>query len=200
MASQTPFFVEPDDPPSKQEIVKAALRLFVRDGVRESSVRAVAAEAGFSNPVLFKYFESKEALAVFLFERCYRRLAEEVAVAVRPGRSFDERLHELVDRVIGLYDEAPEALLFVSEELRRFWPLVSPPTRRQSVLRRTAGFFEEGIRAGEVTREVALPLLVAAFWGLLAQLCRSFYFREIPGRARESVPAIEALVRKTLAP
>ena len=66
-----PFYVEPTDPPSKQELLKAALKLFARDGVRESSIRAVAEEAGFTNPVLFKYFEGKDALALYLFERSW---------------------------------------------------------------------------------------------------------------------------------
>jgi hypothetical protein len=54
MHTELPFYVEPTDPPSKQELLKAALKLFARDGVRESSIRAVAAEAGFTKPVVFK--------------------------------------------------------------------------------------------------------------------------------------------------
>ena len=85
MTTALPFYVEPTDPPSKQELLKAALKLFARDGVRESSIRAVAAEAGFTNPVLFKYFDGKEALALHLFERCYLRLVRE-AMARPPQR------------------------------------------------------------------------------------------------------------------
>src|SRR6266436_1643217 len=85
MAAALPFYVEPTDPPSKQELLKAALKLFARDGVRESSIRAVAAEAGFTNPVLFKYFDGKEALALYLFERCYLRLMRETKGALAEG-------------------------------------------------------------------------------------------------------------------
>src|SRR5437868_9836327 len=86
--SDLPFYVEASDPPSKQELLKAALKLFARDGVRESSIRAVAAEAGFTNPVLFKYFEGKEALALHLFERCYLRLVREAMAAIGSPGSF----------------------------------------------------------------------------------------------------------------
>src|SRR5205814_5274882 len=115
-----PFYVEPTDPPSKQELLKAALKLFARDGVRESSIRAVAAEAGFTNPVLFKYFAGKEALALYLFERCYLRLVREAKDALGADGTFRARLGRLVTRVLELLDESPEAVLFVNEELRRF--------------------------------------------------------------------------------
>src|SRR3954463_4805839 len=107
MTSELPFYVEPTDPPSKQELLKAALKLFSRDGVRESSIRAVAAEAGFTNPVLFKYFEGKEALALHLFERCYLRLVREAMAALGAGGTFRFRLGRLIARLLALLDEAP---------------------------------------------------------------------------------------------
>src|SRR3954471_19795407 len=119
-----PFYVEPTDPPSKQELLKAALKLFARDGVRESSIRAVAEEAGFTNPVLFKYFDGKDALALHLFERCYLRLVREAMGALSGGGPFQARLGRLLTAILALLDESPEAVLFVNEELRRYWPLV----------------------------------------------------------------------------
>ncbi len=70
-------------------------------------------------PVLFKYFDGKEALALYLFERCYQRLARETKGALGEGGTFQERLGRLVSRVLELLDESPEAVLFVNEELRR---------------------------------------------------------------------------------
>src|SRR4051812_43995545 len=144
MPEALPFYVEPTDPPSKQELLKAALKLFARDGVRESSIRAVAAEAGFTNPVLFKYFDGKEALALYLFERCYLQLVRQAMSALEGDGSFRVRLGRLIARVLELLDEAPEAVLFVNEELRRFWPHVSAATRRHSLIGLTSAFFAEG--------------------------------------------------------
>src|SRR5262245_36526447 len=194
MSRALPFFVEPTDPPSKQELLKAALKLFARDGVRESTIRAVAEEAGFTNPVLFKYFDGKDALALHLFERCYLRLAREAASALAEGGPFRARLARLVTGVLALVDEAPEAVLFVNEELRRFWPQVSPATRRLSLIAMTSRFFEDP----EVTAKVDRILLVAAFWGLLGQFARLYAFGEWKGRAVDAAPQIEALVFKML--
>src|SRR3954465_15482091 len=103
-----PFYVEPTDPPSKQELLKAALKLFAREGVRESSIRAIAEEAGFTNPVLFKHFEGKDALALHLFERCYLRLVREALAALAGGGTFRARLGRLITRLMTVLDESPE--------------------------------------------------------------------------------------------
>jgi AcrR family transcriptional regulator len=189
-----PFYVEPTDPPSKQELLKAALKLFARDGVRESSIRAVAEEAGFTNPVLFKYFEGKDALALHLFERCYLRLVREAMAALAGGGTFRTRLGRLIGRLLALLDESPDAVLFVNEELRRFWPLVSPATRRHSLIGMTRKFFEES----EGSKEIDTTLLVAGFWGLLGQFARLHAFGEWKGPAVEAAPQLEALVFKML--
>jgi AcrR family transcriptional regulator len=196
MATALPFYVEPTDPPSKQELLKAALKLFARDGVRESSIRAVAAEAGFTNPVLFKYFAGKEALALYLFERCYLRLVREAKDALGAGGSFRARLGRLVTRVLELLDESPEAVLFVNEELRRFWPHVSAATRRHSLIGLTSAFFAEA----DVTPTIDRKLLVAGFWGLLGQFARMHAFGEWRGRAVDAAPQLEALALKMLQP
>ena len=196
MGQGLPFFVEPTDPPSKQELLKAALKLFAREGVRESSIRAVAKEAGFTNPVLFKYFDGKDALALHLFERCYLRLVRETMGALSEGGTFRARLGRLIGRLLALVDESPEAVLFVNEELRRYWPLVSPATRRHSLIGLTRKFFEEG----EVTKTVDSTLLVAAFWGLLGHFARLHAFGEWTGRAADAAPQLETLVFRMLKP
>jgi len=192
--SALPFYVELTDPPSKQELLKAALKLFARDGVRESSIRAVSQEAGFTNTVLFKYFEGKDALALHLFERCYLRLAREALAATTGEGTFRDRLARLIAGILALVDEAPDAVLFVNEELRRFWPRVSAATRRHSLIGITLEFFDEG----GMTKGVDQKLLVAAFWGLLGQFARMHAFGEWKGLAVDAAPQLETLVFRML--
>src|SRR4051812_20499228 len=192
--SALPFYVEPTDPPSKQELLKAALKLFARDGVRESSIRAVAEEAGFTNPVLFKYFDGKDALALYLFERCYLRIVRETLGALGEGGAFRPRLGRLITRLLELVDESPEAMLFVNEELRRYWPRMPAAVRRNSLIGITRKFFEETAGAVDPT------LLVAAFWGLLGQFARMHAFGEWKGPAAAAAPQLEAILFRMLKP
>ena len=191
-----PFYVEPTDPPSKQELLKAALKLFARDGVRESSIRAIAEEAGFTNPVLFKYFDGKDALALHLFERCYLRMVREATAALAEGATFRAKLGRLIVRFLALLDEAPDAVLFANEELRRYWLRLPPTTRKLSLIGITNKLFDDA----EVSKSIDRTLLVAAFWGLLGQFARLHAFGEWKGAAVEAAPQMEALVLKMLAP
>ncbi len=194
MRKPPPFLVSPDDAPAKQEILKAALRLFVRDGLCETSIRTIAAEAGYTNPAMFKHFESKEALALHLFERCYRWLADALADAMSPARPFEAAVHALVARFAELIDESLDAFLYVQDTLRHFWPRVSPELRRHSIVGMLRKVVHAGSKEGVVTPDVSEDLLVAGIIGLLSQYARLVYFGELAGGPRELVGPLERTV------
>ena len=202
MADSTsqPFFVEEGDPPSKREILKAALRLFVRHGLCETTIRAIAVEAGYTNPALFKFFAGKEELALCLFERCYAKLSADIAGAILPGRPFRANLRAVITSFAMTLDEQPEAFLYVQEELRRFWPSVSPTIRRRSIVGMIKALFQQGAREGAVTAEVSADLLAHAFTGVLAQFGRASYFGEFPGDAEAWAPKLEQMVSRMAKP
>src|SRR5689334_20582915 len=81
-------YVSPADPPGRRKIVIAALDLFVRQGLCETTIRDIAGESGFTNPALFKHFASKDELALYLFERCYVALYETVRDAIASETTF----------------------------------------------------------------------------------------------------------------
>jgi len=172
----------------------------VRDGLCETTIRAIAVEAGYTNPALFKFFAGKDELALCLFERCYARLSADIAGAVLPGRPYLENLRAVIGCFALFLDEQPEAFLYVQEELRRFWPKVSPPLRRRSIVGLTKALFQQGAREGAVTAEVTADLLAHGFIGVLAQFARAFYFGEFPGQAQEWVPKLEQMVSRMAKP
>jgi len=131
VARQTPpFYVSPDDSAGKVNILTAALHLFVRDGLCETSVRDIAAESGVTNPALFKHFESKDELARFLFECCYLELARRVAAAIASGGSFASRQRAIVDTYLDMLDRDADGVLYVQDNLRHFWPKMPATVRR----------------------------------------------------------------------
>lgn len=189
-----PFYLMPEDSPAKRAMLQAALRLFVNKGLCETSIRTIAAEAGYTNPALFKHFESKDALALYLFEHCYRRYAQQLSQAARSGTGFAAKLRALLKRFALLYDESPEAFLYINDNLRHFWPQVGAPLRRQSLVRLITRLVDEGQEDGIVRRDVSAPLLVAGIMGTLSQVARLMHFGELTGRARDRVDDLEALV------
>ena len=176
-------FVSQGDPPSKQAILRAALALFVKHGLDATNVRMIAAEAGYTNPAMFKFFESKDALALFLFECCYDRLQRAVAAAAGHG-AFRESLAGVVDAFLSQMDEDLEAVLFVQDSLRELWPRLPARVRKRSILRALRDLFERGIRERAVSGFRTSDVPVAALVGLVAQVGRMIYFGEMEAPAR----------------
>jgi AcrR family transcriptional regulator len=104
-----PFYVSSEDAPAKQKIVIAALDLFVRDGLCETSIRDIAKASGFTNPALFKHFSGKDALASYLFERCYLELYNLVVRAIQSGDTFAIKQHAVIGAYMTALDQAARA-------------------------------------------------------------------------------------------
>src|SRR5580692_8169142 len=54
---------------TKQAILEAALRLFAEKGFYRTTTKAISRKAGIAEGTLFNYFETKEDLALYFFER-----------------------------------------------------------------------------------------------------------------------------------
>ena len=60
---------------AKPRIERAALEVFVREGVDAATTRAIATEAGVSEGALYRHYRSKDELAASLFMTVHRRLS-----------------------------------------------------------------------------------------------------------------------------
>ena len=86
------------DPADKSaRILKAALDLFVRYGIKRTSIDDIAREAGIAKGTLYLYYKSKDALFAAVAETiCAERLAMARAAATGAG--------SLVDRLVAILD------------------------------------------------------------------------------------------------
>src|SRR5436190_24035632 len=110
MPSRLPFYLHEDDPPAKREILRAALRLFSERGLAATSVRDIADASGYTNPALYKHFEGKDKLALYLFETCHVQVWTSCSAALTAAKGFDQKLDAYVGRWLEFPDEYPEIL------------------------------------------------------------------------------------------
>lgn len=172
------FFLSDTDPASKRSILRAALGLFARHGLDGTTIRMIGEEAGYTNPAMFKFFPSKNALALHLFERCHARLHGAVAAAAA-GKDFDAAFRAVVDALLAAMEEDLEAVLFVQDSLRELWPELPARARRRSIIALLRALFERGIRDGDVVGFSSPDVPVAVLLGSMAQLARMSYFGEL---------------------
>lgn len=195
-----PFYVSPDDAPGKVSILMAALHLFVRDGLCETSVRDIAATSGVTNPALFKHFESKDELARFLFERCYLELAGRVSAAIAQPGSFATRQRAIIDTYLDALDRDADSVLYVQENLRYFWPKMPASVRRHSVVGDVRRFLDSGRAEKKVASTIDLDLLTVAWIGTLQQIARARYFGELQDPTVDLAEALDSLLSKMIRP
>ena len=186
------------DAPAKQKIVIAALDLFVRDGLCETSVRDIAKASGFSNPALFKHFSGKDALAGYLFERCYLELYNLVIRAMQSGDTFAKKRRAVIGAYMTALNQDRNAVLYVQENLRLFWPKMPVSFRRHSILGEVRRLIELGRSEGVVTATLDAGLLTVAWIGTLQQFARAQYFGEFKLPSRTIATALEDLLTKML--
>lgn len=192
------FLISSDDAPSKQEILRVALDLFVRDGLCATSLRDIAAASGYSSTVLYKFFASKEALASYLFDRCYALLALKLRHRLDPASPFLVNVRTLMRSAGEMVVWHTQAVLYVSEHIRLMWPSLSEQRKRDSLAHILTELFAQGAREGVIKQKAEIPYLVAVFMGSLSQYAKLAYFQESSPAAEEGVQALSRILERVL--
>lgn len=193
------FVALESDPASKREILKAALTLFVRHGPAGPTAREIAAQAGYSNPAIFKYFRTKDKLALYLFKQCYERVTDELHRSIQLERPFRDNLQALLRAYRRIVEEDLDAFLFTTENLRRFRLSLSPELRVRNIGGLLRQVFENGKAEGAIAQDANTELLVVATIGLLSQFARLLYFGEFKGPAEEWTACMVRMIVKMCA-
>ncbi|MEU7394208.1 TetR family transcriptional regulator [Streptomyces albogriseolus] len=157
---------------TRDALVRAALDLIARRGYDGTTVDDIAAAVDVSQRTFFRYFASKEEVALFV-----PRLAEQqIAEAVRARPRDEAPLEALRRAVLDSWDAINEAvgrLVPVELHMRVYRVIESTPALLAAHLRRSAELEEElaGIiaeREGlDVDTDPRPRILVAAFGGVI---------------------------------
>ena len=95
---------------TKTLIAETALRLFVENGIAETSVRDIAEAAGIAEGTMYRHYTSKDELASSLFLDNVRAFSTELKQLGDSHDGLNEQLAAVIRRVCAFFDESP--LLF----------------------------------------------------------------------------------------
>jgi AcrR family transcriptional regulator len=177
---------------AKEALARSALSLFVQNGIDGTSIRDIAGGTEFTNAALFKHYDSKEALALSLFESCYDALARTVAAPL-PDAKFPEQMRMVISRYVDVIERDLDAALYVQENLRRYWTKLPANPARVSLLAHLRGVILLGRDQGYVDADKDPRLLVATIIGMLGQFARMLYFKEFQLPASDHAPHLVRL-------
>lgn len=149
----------------REQILRAALRVFARKGLAAAKITDIGAAAGLSHGLVYHYFPSKEALYVELVERAMLgslRLAEQ---ALHGRGEPGDRLRWLCEEFLaGMRDQPDFALLIV----QTYTSDAVPPEARaaeeregEQIMRNVVELIRRGQEAGQVVAGDASELAIA---------------------------------------
>lgn len=133
-----PALPTPRGEQTKQLIVETALRLFRENGYEQTTMRAVAREAGVSVGNAYYYFGSKEHLIQAFYEEIQQEHLRRSRAALAASKDFGERLastmHAGIDALTPYHDFAGKFFKSAAEPSSPLHPLSneSEPSRVQS--------------------------------------------------------------------
>ena len=98
---------------TRARIARAALTLFVEKGIAETRTRDIAEAAGVAEGSIYRYFDSKEALAQKLFEDAYVLYAQALREITTAKRPFAETWGAVVGYLCRAFDDDSESFRFL---------------------------------------------------------------------------------------
>ncbi|WP_308188197.1 TetR/AcrR family transcriptional regulator [Mycobacteroides abscessus] len=97
---------------TREELLDAATRMFLKGGYHSTSIAAIAAEAGRTIGAVYSNFESKEALCLEVLKTRYSaELTSLMAAVVATDGSLEERLAAISQWWSGLSSDFPLSVL-----------------------------------------------------------------------------------------
>lgn len=101
--------------PKQQQILQAALKLFVEHGFHGTPTSRVAQDAGVSNGTLFNYYKTKEDLVVALYNQVKNDASQHLAADLEPTASTEVLFRSLFIRSIYWSLDNPDAFLYIQQ-------------------------------------------------------------------------------------
>jgi len=92
---------------TRERIERAALKLFVENGVAATSVKDIAREAGVSQGAMYNHYKSKDELAWRLFADNFTEIGADLRQIARENRDLRSKLRSVTRYIFDRYDRDP---------------------------------------------------------------------------------------------
>ena len=154
-------------PEIQDEILLAALKLFVEKGYFNTSLVDITEAAGIKNTAtLYHYFKNKQMIAVKLYDNIVDNLNISVDEIRRRNQKPSEQLRGIVDLLFKLTEDAPYIMKFLLVlNIHEFLPEAKQLYQTAAFIKITK-IIQAGINAGEI-RSIDSVLISAYFFGII---------------------------------
>ena len=134
----------------KEEILKTALKLFVKFGFHATPTSIIAKEAGVANGSLFHYFKTKEELIVALYTHTNSRITEHIIDNAIKDESLELEFKSIYTNTIEWAQENKPEFYFIQQfSTSPFYGLISHEEITKQA-KPHLDFLQDGIKAAVI--------------------------------------------------
>lgn len=157
---------------TKDDLMRAAIGLFAKQGVAATTTREIATAAGVSEGTIYRHFTGKEQLVEEIFSRHYGAFAAELDAAQGAAASQWEKLRAIIRQCYAAFDRDPDLFTFLlisqHEPMRRIPDGTRTPVRVfEAVIGRGAQDGKVGDLPLRLATQIALGMVVQPAIGSL---------------------------------
>ncbi len=163
---------------ARPKIERAALKLFISEGVDAATTREIADVAGVSEGALYRHYKGKDELALALFMETHNRLAEMMQDAFSQAGTIEERVGRAVRAYCALADEDWLLFSFHLASLNKFIP--HDTKRDDDPVTVVERLIEMLMESGEIPKGDS-ALIAAMSLGVVMQAGLNKIYNRLPG-------------------
>jgi AcrR family transcriptional regulator len=162
---------------TRSRLERAAIRLFVKQGVTETSVRDIAKAVEITEGALYRHFPSKDDLVWRVFEQHYVAFAHRLQALADEATSTRDKLGQMIRGFCQAHDEDPMLFRFLLFVQHGQLPKLAPGTLTPvDVMRKV---IETAIGSGELPKQHP-ALATALIFGVVLEPAQFAAYGQIP--------------------
>jgi TetR/AcrR family fatty acid metabolism transcriptional regulator len=174
-------------------ILEAAVKVFARQGFRQSTVAQIAKEAGVADGTIYLYFKNKDDILVHFFSFKAKQVFDRFRKEVARGADSLEKLRNLIRVHLGEFQRDPDMAVVYQIETHQSRRLAEEQIREMGKMYRDiiSDIVEEGQQEGLIRRDLYLSLVKRFILGAVEETIGTWLYS---GRSYDLVSMADPLV------
>lgn len=156
-------------PDKRDRILKAAVKVFAKNGFYATRVSEIAKAAGVADGTIYLYFKNKDDVLITIFEDGIQQLLailRDVAAAEEP---FDARIKRIIELQLGLLEDQRDLAEVITVNLRQSSTLLKQYAAPlfMEYIDVIAGLIRDGQKQGAFRKDVNARVAARSLFGAL---------------------------------
>ena len=156
-------------PDKRDRILKAAIKVFAKNGFYATRVSEIAKAAGVADGTIYLYFKNKDDVLITIFEEGIGRLLTILREVAESDEPFENRVTRIVELQLGLLEEQRDLAEVITVNLRQSSRLLkqyAAPLFMQYI-DVIAGVVREGQEAGAFRQDLNPRVVARSLFGAI---------------------------------